>query len=826
MPDWALFVVGGVTAAILGYLINQLPPIRDFPGRNVQVVFLTVWVVAFGIVLTALENNQQAERKQWLLLGCVVFATLAVSDAIRLGWSCWRQQQPLDASSSPRRQEPSTISAAQPVKKSRLNGWLALHSTFTHQYLKQQKKSCSEHTTSGFDPGTYIPLLEEVFVPLDLQGALYGTALAAAANPRELARWQQDVSLQSENLDIWRLLRRTKHDRQFRQMCILAKGGLGKTTLMRHIALIYGQGKQGRYRAPKLVPFLLRLRDWRDKLSQEHPPNLPTLITQYHVQSLSSNHALTPPANWAETLLINGKALVLFDGFDEVPARKRKQVSRWLSAQMAEYPESVFILTSRPAGYRDYVAKKPAVPIFINKFTPKQQEDFIRRWYFCQERMARDAKRKKRAREVADQRATSLIKQLDERRDDIGYMAENPLLLNMLVTFHRYDPAKDLPRQRLGLYRSIVKLQLDDRPRARGIIMLLPFKKSVAILQQLALGMMLMEQAGVAGVGKQSEQSASITLTFSHHSILSFLGQHSLLHQEEVSFEEWLKQMLDVSELLVEREPGEYEFPHASFQGYFAASELVRHEDNVSNQRSQQHVLDNWNEVIWHETVLLYVAQLPIRQLEPVIRVATQKGSEAAQLAKLCLAEYPRPDKLSDELKQLLNSLENIAQNAKYQTLETLLRNGKWRKADDETYRLMITTVGNEYSQLFDPEDLRDFPCEDLRTIDQLWVKYSNGKFGFSVQKKIYVECGAKLDGEYPGDKIWYEFCNRVGWREKGDYVVYSGLKFTLTSSSVGELPVLFTGWKGEGISGTLQLYMDSGMIGRWGISLFARDDL
>ena len=49
-----------------------------------------------------------------------------------------------------------------------------------------------------------------------------------------------------------------------------------------------------------------------------------------------------------------------------------------------------------------------------------------------------------------------------------------------------------------------------------------------------------------------------------------------------------------------------------------------------------------------------------------------------------------------------------------------------------------------------------NFPCDDLRTIDQLWVHYSNGKFGFSVQKKIYMD---ELGGTRDYDKkIWEEF--------------------------------------------------------------------
>ena len=66
----------------------------------------------------------------------------------------------------------------------------------------------------------------------------------------------------------------------------------------------------------------------------------------------------------------------------------------------------------------------------------------------------------------------------------------------------------------------------------------------------------------------------------------------------------------------------------------------------------------------------------------------------------------------------------------------------------------MLEAVGRKENDWIRAAELKNFPCADLRTIDALWVKYSQGKWGFNVQKRIYVECGAKLDGNYPGDKI------------------------------------------------------------------------
>jgi hypothetical protein len=650
---------------------------------------------------------------------------------------------------------------------------------FTGQFLRQQAQLNEEFVTEGFNPDlTAIPLLEEVFVPLELSGSMTRETMAAAQRDK-------DLTLQPENLDIWELLRRSQKHRTFRQMVIMAKGGMGKTTLLRHIALIYGQRKHRRHRAPGLVPILLRLRDWGDKLTQEERLSLPQLITDHQIPKLWDNQATAPqpPEQWAQTLLTQGKALVMFDGFDEVPEAKRAEVSKWMSHQMRQYAQSVFILTSRPAGYKDYTAKKPAVPLFVKKFSPAQQENFIRRWYLCQEQCVRSQKQRRNARTVAKSRSDDLITQLEARRQDLGYMAENPLLLNMLVTFHRLAPDENLPRQRLELYRRICQLQLEDRPRARGIRMPLAYRKSMVLLQRLAFAMVKADR-----------------LTLPKQAILEFLNNQPLITQEEVEPEAWFKKIVEVSELLVEREPREYEFPHASFQGYFAATLLAKPEDTATMQKYAAGVLKNWNQPIWRETVLLYTAQLTPKLLNQVIRKACEQGSEAAELATHCLQEYPRPEKIDDDLKTLLDNLQDIALDSKYRTLEDLLKTQQWREADQETYRLMITTVGKEEGQWFDKEDLLNFPCEDLKAIDGLWVKYSQGKFGFSVQKQIYEDCGAKLDGAYPGDKIWKEFCDRVGWRIDGNLMTsYKDLKANPSSSPRGEFPVLFSRRLGGG---------------------------
>ena len=122
---------------------------------------------------------------------------------------------------------------------------------------------------------------------------------------------------------------------------------------------------------------------------------------------------------------------------------------------------------------------------------------------------------------------------------------------------------------------------------------------------------------------------------------------------------------------------------------------------------------------------------------------------------------------------------------SRYQRLETLLKGGKWREADGETAKVMCQVAGREKEGWLNTESIDNFPCEDLRAIDQLWIKYSKGRFGFSVQKRIYQSLGGTREYDY---EIWKKFGDRVGWRVNNNWLECNLLNFTL-SAKEGHLP-------------------------------------
>ncbi|MTJ16824.1 MULTISPECIES: serine/threonine-protein kinase [unclassified Dolichospermum] len=125
-----------------------------------------------------------------------------------------------------------------------------------------------------------------------------------------------------------------------------------------------------------------------------------------------------------------------------------------------------------------------------------------------------------------------------------------------------------------------------------------------------------------------------------------------------------------------------------------------------------------------------------------------------------------------------------------YSTLRDLLKAGKWKEADEETERVMLAVAKREKVGWLDDKSIDNFPCADLRTIDQLWVKYSGGKFGFSVQKRIYQGFGGTR--EY-NQEIWEKFGDKVGWRKGGSswnafWLYYSDITFDKKAPE-GHLP-------------------------------------
>lgn len=73
-----------------------------------------------------------------------------------------------------------------------------------------------------------------------------------------------------------------------------------------------------------------------------------------------------------------------------------------------------------------------------------------------------------------------------------------------------------------------------------------------------------------------------------------------------------------------------------------------------------------------------------------------------------------------------------------YHQLEQFLAQGQWQAANRETWDLLCLSLNQTPGTHLTATEIRQIPCEVIRRLDQLWQKYSQGKFGFSIQQQIY----------------------------------------------------------------------------------------
>ncbi len=202
-------------------------------------------------------------------------------------------------------------------------------------------------------------------------------------------------------------------------------------------------------------------------------------------------------------------------------------------------------------------------------------------------------------------------------------------------------------------------------------------------------------------------------------------------------------------------------------------------------------------EILQHETTLSERTQAELKLLQGMLKLRDEdiepihKNLISSSKLVSIPDDIPQPNKIINIGDDELRSEKDID----YTRLRDLLKAGNWEEADAETYRVMIQVVGRKDGDYIRDKEMLNFPCADLLTIDRLWVKYSNGRFGFSVQKKIYLSVGGKFDGSY-NQEAWEKFGNAVGWRVNNKWINNTDKPIIFdTLAPKGHLPALVFLW-------------------------------
>ena len=149
-----------------------------------------------------------------------------------------------------------------------------------------------------------------------------------------------------------------------------------------------------------------------------------------------------------------------------------------------------------------------------------------------------------------------------------------------------------------------------------------------------------------------------------------------------------------------------------------------------------------------------------------------------------------------EQLKERIASLEEkllrVSNIYRYETLQNLLKENKWLEADKETVRLILAIAGEEEIENLRPEEIAAIDCSELQVIDRLWLNYSDDRFGFSIQSKVYQDLGGDEQSTIEQDaKLIQQWGDKLGWRKDGNWLKCSDLDYS-EDAAKGGLPGLW----------------------------------
>lgn len=170
-------------------------------------------------------------------------------------------------------------------------------------------------------------------------------------------------------------------------------------------------------------------------------------------------------------------------------------------------------------------------------------------------------------------------------------------------------------------------------------------------------------------------------------------------------------------------------------------------------------------------------------------------------------------ESLSERIEDLEQKLDKalllLTDIYRYQKLRDFLEAGNWKEADQETTRIMLEIMNKSSLDDIIPDEIMIFPCSALSLLDQLWMNYSQGRFGFSVQQQIYTRLGGNDDVSDIDMKVLQAMEAEFGWSVNDELLNYDDLDFS-SEAPVGCHP---SGWWRSPYGGKMAVYFIARLI-------------
>ncbi|GHO92302.1 hypothetical protein KSF_023500 [Reticulibacter mediterranei] len=213
----------------------------------------------------------------------------------------------------------------------------------------------------------------------------------------------------------------------------------------------------------QLTPILVVLRNYGAE-KKEHRCS----IREYIETEVEATYQLPPAPDGAlEYLLVNGSALVIFDGLDELlETSYRQEIRDDVQSFCNLYPAVPVLVTSREVGYEQAPLDEHLFEVFrLDSFNNEQVNEYVQKWF-----AAADVG-------VTQKEQQQKIDAFLEESENLTDLRSNPLMLALMCNIYRGE--NYLPRNRPDVYDKCATMLFERWDKSRNIRVALPFETHI-----------------------------------------------------------------------------------------------------------------------------------------------------------------------------------------------------------------------------------------------------------------------------------------------------------------------------------------------------------